>query len=116
MWEEHHKECFEKLKTVISHDSTLTYWYFSCVKVLQTDASLKGLGAALIQNKKPTAYASKSLTDAEKRYACIERELLAIVFGVQRFHIYLYGRQFKVLTDHKPLVMILQKPLTKCTP
>ena len=73
---------------------------------------MKGLGAALIQNTKPIAYASKSLTDAEKCYACIERELLAIVFGVQRFHIYLYGRQFKVLTDHKPLVMILQKPLT----
>ena len=58
----------------------------------------------------------QSLTDAEKRYACIEKELLAIVFGVQRFHIYLYGRQFKVLTDHKPLVMILQKPLTSAPP
>ena len=86
------------------------------IPVLQTDASLKGLGAALIQNKKPIAYASKPLTDAEKRYVCIERELLAIVFSVQRFHIYLYGRQFKVLTDHKPLVMILQKPFTSAPP
>ena len=62
--------------------------------------------------QKHIAYALKSLTDAEKRYACTERELLAIVFGVQRFRVYLYGRQFKVLTDHKPLVMILPKPLT----
>ena len=116
LWEGHHKECFEKLKTVISQDSTLTYFNTTEMPVLQTDASLKGLGAALIQNKKPIAYASKSLTDAEKRYACIEWELLAIVFGVQRFHIYLYGRQFKVLTDHKPLVMILQKPLTSAPP
>ena len=116
LWEEHHKECFEKLKIVISQDSMLTYFNKTEIPVLQTDASLKGLGAAPIQNKKPITYASKSLTDAEKRYACIERELLAIVFGVQRFHIYLYGRQFKVLTDHKPLVMIQQKPLTSAPP
>ena len=57
---------------------------------MKTDARLKGLGAALIQNKKPIAYASKSLTDAKKRYACIERDLLAIVFGVQRFQMYIY--------------------------
>lgn len=116
MWEDHHKKCFEKLKTVISKDSTLIYFNTAEIPVLQTDASLKGLGAALIQNKKPIAYASKSLTDTEQRYACIERELLAIVFGVQRFHIYLYGHKFKVLTDHKPLVMILQKPLTSAPP
>ena len=116
LWEERHKGCFEKLKTVIRQDSTLTYFNTTEMPVLQTDASLKGLGAALIQNKKPIAYTPKSLTDAEKRYAYIERELLAIVFGVQRFHIYLYGRQFKVLTDHKPLVMILQKPLTSAPP
>ena len=116
LWEEHNKECFEKLKTVISQDSTLTYFNTTEIPVLQTDASLKGLRAALIQNKKPIAYASKSLTDTEKRYACIEMELLAIVFDIQRFHIYLYGRQFKVLTDHKPLVMILQKPLTSAPP
>ena len=113
LWEEHHKECFEKLKTVISQDSTLTYINTIEIPVLQTDASLKGLGAALIQNKKPITYASKSLTDTEKWYACIEKEH---VFGVQRFHIYLYGHQFKVLTDHKPLVMILQKPLTSAPP
>ena len=112
LWEEHHKEYFEKLKTVISQDSMLTYFNTTEIPVLQTDAILKGLRTALIKNKKPIAYASKSLTDAEKRYACIERKLLAIVFGVQRFHIYPYGRHFKVLTDHKPLVMILQKPLT----
>ena len=62
------------------------------------------------------AYASKSLSDVEKRYACIERELLAIVFGMTRFHTYLYGRQFKVLTDYKPLVMIVQKNLSSAPP
>lgn len=58
------------------------------------------------------AYASKSLSDTEKHYAYIEMELLAILFGVQRFSTYLYSHRFKVFTDHKPLVMILQKPLT----
>ena len=51
LWEEHHKECFEKLKTVISQDLTLTYFNTTEIPVLQTDASLEGLGAALIQNK-----------------------------------------------------------------
>ena len=84
LWEEHHKECFQRLKTVISQDSMLTYFNTTEIPVLQTDASLKGLGAALIQNKKTIAYASKSLTNAEKWYACIERELLAIVSGTTK--------------------------------
>ena len=60
-----HSFC-EKLKTVISQDSKLIYFNTTEIVVLQTDENLKGLGAALIQNKKPIAYASKSLTDAEK--------------------------------------------------
>ena len=83
---------------------------------MQVDASIKGLGAMLQQDGKPVAYASKTLSGTEKRYACIERELLAIVYAVQRFHTYLYGRHFKVLTDHKPLVKIMQKPLTTAPP
>jgi hypothetical protein len=116
LWEDHHQRCFDTLKEVVTKESTLQYFDTNVTPVLQTDASLKGLGAALLQKEKPIAYASKSLADAEKRYACIERELLAIVFGVQRFHTYLYGRRFKVLTDHKPLVMILAKPLTSAPP
>jgi hypothetical protein len=116
MWESHHQLSFEKLKQAVTADSTLQYFDTSQTPVLQADASLKGLGAAVLQNGKPVTYASKSLSDVETRYACIERELLAIVFGVQRFHTYLYGRTFKVLTDHKPLVMILQKPLTRAPP
>ena len=116
MWEDHHQRCFDKLKQTVTDDSTLQYFDTSQTPVLQTDASLKGLGATLLQNGKPVAYASKSLSDTETRYACIERELLAIVFGMQRFHTYLYGRKFKVITDHKPLVMIRQKPLTRAPP
>ena len=106
----------DKIKQAISEESTLRYFDTAKTPTLQTDASIKGLGASLIQDDHPIAYASKALSDAETRYACIERELLAVVFGVQRFHTYLYGRPFKVITDHKPLVMILNKPLTSAPP
>ena len=62
------------------------------------------------------AYASKSLSGAEKRYACIGRELLAIAFGTQRFHTCLHGRKFRVITDHLPLVAIVQKGLINSPP
>lgn len=116
IWEESHQACFEQLKAAITEKSTLRYFNTSKTPTLQVDASIKGLGASLLQDGEPIAYASKSLSDAETRYACIERELLAIVFGVQRFHTYLYGRPFHVITDHKPLVMIMEKPLTKAPP
>ena len=116
IWESHHQASVDKIKQAISEESTLRYFDTAKTPTLQTDASIKGLGASLIQDDHPIAYASKALSDAETRYACIERELLAVVFGVQRFHTYLYGRPFKVITDHKPLVMILNKPLTSAPP
>ena len=79
---------------------------------LQCDASQSGLGAALLQNGQPVAYASRALTDTETRYAQIEKELLAIVFGCEHFEAYTYGRDIvHVETDHKPLEAIMQKQL-----
>ena len=80
---------------------------------LENDASEYGIGSALIQNGKPIAYASCSLSQAERNYAQIEKEMLAITFGLEKFHHYTYGRPVLVVTDHKPLVSILNKPLTK---
>ena len=71
----------------------------------------KGLGACIIQDSQPIAFASKSLIDTETCYANIERELLAIVYGCEKFHTYLYGRTFTVETDHKLLEMISMKNL-----
>ena len=83
---------------------------------VQADASQRGLGACLLQEGKPIAYASKSLTDTETRYANIERELLAIVFACQQFNMYVLGRPFTVESDHKPLEMTHQKSLASAPP
>ena len=76
---------------------------------IQVNASQVGLGAALLQDKKPIAFASKALTDAECRYANIEREMLAVGFRVERFHIYIYGQSFMIKSDHKLLKSISQE-------
>ena len=80
----------------------------------RVDVSQRGLGARLLQEGEPIAYASKSLTDTETRYANIERELLAIVFACQQFNTYVLGRPFTVESDQKPLEMIHQKEPCKC--
>ena len=64
--------------------------------MIQCDASEKGLGAALLQDGKPVAFASKALTDTETRYAQIEKELLAIVFSVEKFDQFTFGRTVHV--------------------
>ena len=89
----------------------LRYYDQSKPVTLQCDASLKGLGACIIQDRQPIASVSKSLTDTETCYANIERELLAIIYGCEKFHTYLY-RTFIMEMDHKPLEMISLKNLT----
>ena len=60
--------------------------------------------------------ASKSLTDTERRYANIEREMLAVIYACEKFHTFVYGKPFKVLSDHKPLEMIHLKNLGAAPP
>ena len=77
---------------------------------LATDASPYGVGAVLFYviecRERPIAYASRTLSDAEKRYGQIEREGTAILFKVKHFEKYLFGRRFKLYTDHRPLTHI----------
>ena len=73
------------------------------------DVRNSGLGAVLLQEEKSVAYASRSLSSAEKNFAIIEKELLAVLFGCERFHQYVYGNKTFIESDHKPLG-IIKKP------
>ena len=90
-WDEVKTQSFQQIKSLILKANETPLHYYDRLKpvIVQADASLRGLGACLIQDEQPIAFASKSLTDAESRYANIEHELLAIVFACQRFSTYL---------------------------
>ena len=110
-WEKEQEESFQKLKLMVSSTPVLGYYDPDKPVTLSVDASSKGLGAVVLQEDKPIAYASRELTSTQEKYAQIEKETLAIVYGAQKFHQYLYGKQVTVPSDHKPLEVILNKPL-----
>ena len=116
IWETDHQQEFEQLKNSVTSETCLQYYDCSAPVTLEVDASQKGLGAALLQNEKPVAFGSKTLTDCQSRYSNIEREMLALVFGIQRYHTYLYARPFVIITDHQPLVNITAKPIHSAPP
>jgi hypothetical protein len=115
-WTSEHQKSFEALKNAVHEDMSLRYFDPNKDTEIEVDASLAGLGAALVQNGKPIAFASKALTETESRYANIERELLAVVHGLEKFHTYVYGKSLIVYSGHKPLENILLKHLSKAPP
>lgn len=106
-WKPVHQESFDQLKRTIGSIQHLGYYDPKDRTLLVTDASGVGLGAVLLQfkNNQPRVigYASKSLSETEKKYPPIEKEDLGIVWGVERFRIYLLGIHFELETDHRPL-------------
>ena len=111
-WGQVEEDTFTCLKTSISSAPVLKFFDPKEPVTLSVDASSNGVGAVLLQNDRPVAYASKALTLSQENYAQIEKEMLAIVFGCERFHDYLYGqREITVESDHKPLEAILKKPI-----
>ena len=115
VWEDVHSTAVRTLKNKLREAPTLAYFDITKPVSIQTDASKDGLGVCLMQNARPIAYASRSLTATEQRYAQIEKELLGIVFGLERFHQYVYSKPVTVFTDHKPLVNVVEKDLSKIT-
>ena len=119
---EHTKEftdCFALCKNLLTNEPILQYPDFEKPFNLTTDASNYAIGAVLSQgpigSDLPVAYASQTLNAHEQNYSTIEKELLAIVWAVKYFRPYLFGRKFKILTDHKPLQWLfsLKEPNSK---
>lgn len=110
-WESPEISAFNELKRRLASKHVLAYFSQTAETQLVVDASPVGLGAVLLQRQstglfQPVEYASRSLTDVEQRYSQTEREALAVVWGCERFHLYLYGIDFDLLTDHKALQAI----------
>ena len=110
------KDAFHRCKEEISKSITLPYFNPKSPTILQTDTSKKGLGAVLLQNSTPVMFASRALTKAEKNYQNLEWECLATIWGMEKFHYFLYGKQFTLETDQKPLVAIYKKHMVEISP
>jgi hypothetical protein len=110
-WTTDCQTAFKHLLDEISTATTLVHYDDKLPIVVATDASHYGLGAVIMHrysdgSEKPIAFASKTLTDVEIKYSQIEKEGLSIIFGVKKFHQFLAGRSFELITDHRPLLSI----------
>ena len=113
-WGQEQKRAFRKSKELLMSARCLTHFNSTLVLTLACDASAYGLGAVLSHRmgdgtERPIGYASRTLTDAERNYSQLEKEGLALIFGIKRFHDYLFGRSFQLITDHKPLFGLLKE-------
>ena len=115
-WNDELEASFTELKSLMCSAPVLRLPDFQKEFVLRTDASDTGLGAVLLQKHDdqlfPVAYASKKLSGAPKSYATVEKECLAIIWGIEKFVSYLYGRAFVLQTDHQPLKYLASAKLT----
>ena len=110
-WSQEQSNAFEKVKVLLTKTPVLTYYNPKQPINIQCDSSQFGLGAVLLQNGKPLDYRSRTLTSTEQKYAQIEKEMLAVVFALEKFNDYTFGQKTLIYTDHQPLVSIVQKPL-----
>ena len=115
-WQHEQTKAFNTIKHILTNQPILSFLDIQKDVRLQVDASSHGLGACLLQDTAPVSFASRSLTDSEKNYAQIEKELLAIVYGCEKFNQYIYGRNVVIESDHKPLENIMRKPLAETPP
>ena len=112
LWGEPQQKAFELIKKELTQAPVLSAFDLNKRHRISADSSQYALGAVLLQNAglegwQPVEYASRKLTEAERRYAMIEKEALAITWACEKFDFYLVGRHFQVETDHKPLIPLL---------
>ena len=118
-WNTEQEKAYKEAKQLLTTSKILMHFDSDKPLILACDASPYGIGAVLSHvvdgnKEKPIAYASRSLSTAERKYSQLDKEALAIVFGVTRFHQFVYGRQFTLYSDHKPLIHIFGE--TKSVP
>ena len=111
-WTDECQKAFEAAKGSLTSESVLIHYDPSLPIKLAADASFHGLGAVLSHvlpggAEHPVAFASRTLSPSERNYSQVEKEALGLIFAVKKFHQYIYGRSFSLITDHKPLLTIL---------
>lgn len=110
-WSKDCEAAFQRIKMMLTETPVLAYFDPGKEVVVQVDSSKDGIGAVLLQDGRPVEYASRSLTVSERNWAQIEKEALSVLYGLERFDQYTYGRNVMIQNDHKPLEAILKKPL-----
>ena len=110
-WKEEQDIAITRIKTLLTSAPVLAPYDVTKDVSIQADASLTGLGACLFQAGRPVAYASRAMTECAQKYAQIEKELLAICYGCEKFRQYILGKKVTVQSDHKPLKMIFRKEI-----
>ena len=113
-WMAAEEKAFDLSKELLTSSRLLVHFDPSLPLILACDASDYGVGAVLAHRmpngeERPIGYASRSLSKAERNYPQLEKEALACIFGVKRFHSYLFGHHFHLITDHKPLLALLNE-------
>ena len=114
-WGPQHQESFKLLKKEIAAAPILAYYNPRNTTHLQTDVRIKGLGTCLLQDKRPVYFASKAITEVQRRYVAIELESLKVALVMEKFHHFLYANHFILETDQKPLETILLRSLNQAT-
>jgi len=113
-WGKEQQEALEQAKPVLQSDTLLVHYDLKKQLTLACDASPYGLGAVISHkmedgSENPVAFTFRTLAPAEKNYSQLEKEALAIVFAVKKFHTYLYGRHFSIYSGHQPLSYLLSE-------
>ena len=113
-WRREQEQAWIESKSMLQSPKVLVHFDSTKELILTCDASSYGVAAVLSHRmsdgtEKPVAFASRTMNSAEKNYSQVEKEALAIVFGVRKFHQYLYGKKFEIQTDHKPLLGLFRE-------